>query len=72
MSGRCKACNASMSEDDMCRKFPPDTNGKREYSNLCGDCHEIAIAVMYNCYAPYDDRWHKYHFCVDALVGDRE
>lgn len=50
MSGRCKACNASMSEEDMCRKFPPTADGKREYSNLCGDCHETAIAIMFNFY----------------------
>ena len=50
MSGRCKACNAQMSEEDLCRKFPPDDNGKREYSQYCGSCHEEIIAIMFNNY----------------------
>ena len=50
MSGRCKACNAQMSEEDLCRKFPPDKDGKREYSQYCGNCHEEIIAIMFNNY----------------------
>jgi hypothetical protein len=50
MSGRCKACNAQMSEEDLCRKFPPDKDGKREYSQYCGSCHEEIIAIMFNNY----------------------
>jgi cytochrome c5 len=54
MSGRCKACNAYMSDEDMTRKFPPDENGKKEYSNLCGSCHEEAVAVLVNAYREPD------------------
>ena len=50
MSGRCKACNAFMSDEDMCRKFPPDEAGNREYSDMCGSCHEEALAIMYHNY----------------------
>ena len=50
MSGRCSACDAVMSEEDMCRKFPPDEDGHRDYSNLCGDCHLIAIETLYDMY----------------------
>ena len=50
MSGRCKACNALMSDDDMCRKFPPDADGHRDYSDLCGDCHQIAMEVLFDTY----------------------
>lgn len=50
MSGRCKACNALMSEEDLIRKFPPDPEGNREYSNLCGSCHEIAVNAIFNIF----------------------
>ena len=50
MSGRCKACNSQMSEEDLCRKFPPDKDGKREFSEYCGSCHEEIIAIMFNNY----------------------
>ena len=72
MSGRCKSCNAIMSDEDLCRRFPPTSDGKREYSNLCGDCHETAIATMFNTFVETDYKWNNYHFMVDALVGDRE
>lgn len=48
MSGRCKACNAVMSDEDLCRKFPPDADGKRDYSDLCGDCHMISVDVLFD------------------------
>jgi hypothetical protein len=50
MSGRCKACNAAMSEEDMSRKFPSDENGIRRYSEYCGSCHEDIVAIMFNNY----------------------
>lgn len=50
MSGRCKACNASMSEEDMGRKFPPDKEGIKRYSEYCGNCHEEIVAIMFNNY----------------------
>lgn len=50
MSGRCKACNDLMSEEDMCRKGPPDPDGKRDYTELCGHCHEISMNVVFNTF----------------------
>lgn len=55
MSGRCKACNAIMSDEDLNRRFPPNPDGTREYSNLCGSCHEEAVAVMFNYYHEPND-----------------
>ena len=52
MSGRCRACDAVMSDEDMCRKFPPDEDGKRDFSDLCGLCHEEALAILFNVYKP--------------------
>ena len=48
MSGRCRACDAVMSEEDLCRKFPPDEDGHRDYSDLCGQCHEEEVAILFN------------------------
>ncbi len=50
MSGRCKACNAVMSDEDLSRKFPPHEDGKRDYSDLCGECHMIAMDVFFDTY----------------------
>lgn len=50
MSGRCSACNAVMSDEDMCRKFPPDEEGKRQFSDLCGECHQVAMEVLFDTY----------------------
>lgn len=47
---RCKACNARMSDEDTCRKFPPDATGHRDYSDLCGACHQIAMDVLFDVY----------------------
>ena len=54
---RCKACNAVMTDEDMCRKFPPDENGLREFTDLCLPCYDIAMAVLFNTYVEpeYDD-----------------
>lgn len=60
MSGRCKACNAVMSEEDMVRKFPKDEEGNREYSNLCGACHEEAIMIMLGNYREQEDDYSLY------------
>ena len=50
MSGRCKACNSILSEEDMRRKFPIDVALTRDYSDLCGDCFEDSVAVVFDCY----------------------
>ena len=50
MSGRCKACNELMSEEDLCRRFPPDENGKRDYSDMCLSCYDETVAIMYGNY----------------------
>lgn len=34
MSGRCKACNAVLTEEDMCAKWP----GSDDYIELCSYC----------------------------------
>lgn len=47
---RCKACNSEMSDEDAIRKYPPDENGRREYSDLCGSCFETAVEVLYDTY----------------------
>ena len=46
-----------MSDEDMTRRFPPDEHGKREYSNMCGNCHEEAMAILVGAYREpeYDD-----------------
>lgn len=54
MSGRCSACDAIMSDEDMCRKFPPDEDGNRDYSDLCGDCHQVAMEVLFDIYREPD------------------
>jgi hypothetical protein len=56
MSGRCKSCNEFMSEEVMCRKFPPDGDGNREYSDMCGQCHEEVVAILYNNYT--ERKWY--------------
>ena len=50
MSGRCKSCDACMTEEDMCRKFPPDETGKRDYSDMCLRCYDDVVAILYNNY----------------------
>lgn len=47
---RCKACNSEMSDEDAIRKFPPDENGVRAYSDLCGACFETAVEVLFDTY----------------------
>jgi hypothetical protein len=39
-----------MADEDMCRKFPPDEEGKREYSDMCYNCYEEVVAVLYGNY----------------------
>lgn len=57
MSGRCFACNALMTDEDMCRKYPPDEDGKRDYSDMCLSCHEESVAILFGNYREptYDD-----------------
>lgn len=47
---RCKACNAVMSSEDLVRKYPTDAEGNRDYSDLCGSCHEESVAVLFGNY----------------------
>lgn len=47
---RCKACNAEMTDDEAVRKFPPDDEGNREYSDLCTQCYNISVDVLYDTY----------------------
>jgi hypothetical protein len=42
---RCKSCNSVMSDEDMLRKFPDGS-----FSDLCGDCHEESVNVIYDNY----------------------
>ena len=73
MSGRCKACNACMTEEDMCRKFPPDEEGKREYSDMCYSCHEETVAILYGNYKEpeNDDDFTLYGSCtVSEMPSD--
>ena len=34
----------------MGRKFPPDANGIKRYTEYCGSCHEEIVAIMFNNY----------------------
>lgn len=72
MSGRCKSCNVVMTDEDMCRKFPPDEDGKRDYSDLCYSCHEEAVAVLYGNYKEpeYDDFLLYGSLTVSEMPGD--
>ena len=52
---RCKACNAQMSDEDCCKKFPPNSEGKVEYSDLCGDCYELSTDILFDTYHEEQD-----------------
>ena len=71
MSGRCRACNSCMSEEDMCRKFPPDEDGKRDYSDMCSSCHEETVSILYGNYKePNYDEYALYKSCGMSFVPE--
>lgn len=69
---RCKACNAVMSSEDMVRKYPADTEGNRDYSDLCGSCHEESVAVLFGNYVEPETDYGPLHFShsLSELSGD--
>ena len=54
---RCKACDSIMSEEDCIKKFPPNSLGKIEYSDLCGSCFETVMEVMYDGFQEVTDEF---------------
>ena len=58
---RCKACNKLLTEEDLVRRYPPDEHGKREFADLCFDCYDVSLAVLYDNYEDSDEHLYIPH-----------
>lgn len=47
---RCRACDVIMSDEDICRKFPADEHGIKEFSDMCKSCHDESVDILYGNY----------------------